>query len=133
MEEDKTQTDDFADYYGSVMPMNKVDESLQCLIDSVLGSEEYMRYQDIKTKIKSEPEKEQAIHRFRKRNFLLQRNKDNIDLFSEIDKLEQEFAQFRREPLVEEYLSAEMAVCRMVQKINHELMAKIDLEPISWD
>ena len=133
MEKNQAQTNDYADYYGSVVLMNQVDTCIEQLIEAVLKSEEYQRYKNIKEKIKQQPEKERAIQNFRKRNFLLQKSKDNMDLFEEIDRLEQEFSLFRQEPLVEEYLTAELSVCRMVQKINLKLMEQIDFETIILD
>lgn len=114
------------------MHMDQVDICLDQLITAVLESEDYRQYQEIREKIRLEPEKERAIQNFRKRSFLLQRSKDNIDLFEEIDRLEQEFALFRREPLVEEYLSAELSVCRMIQKINQKLMEQVDFDTIQY-
>jgi len=122
LEEDKTQTYDYAYYYGSIESMNVVDERLEQLINAILESDEYKRYQEIREKIKLEPEKEQAIHNFRKRNFRLQKSRNTVDLFGEIDRLEREFAEFRRKPLVEEYLSAELAMCRLIQKVNHRTL-----------
>lgn len=109
--------------------MSQVDTCLNQLITAVLESDEYRRYQEVRKKIRLEPEKERAIQNFRRRSFLLQQSKDNVDLFEEIDRLEQEFDLFRQEPLVEDYLSAELAVCRMIQKINLKLMEKIDFDP----
>lgn len=128
MEEDKTQTYDYAYYYGSIKNMNTIDMCLEQLITAILASDEYKRYQEIREKVRKEPSKEQMIHLFRKRNFKLQKSKQTVDLFGEIDRLEQEFADFRREPLVEEYLSAELAVCRLIQGVNHKLMEKIDFD-----
>ena len=108
--------------------MDSIDVRLDALIDAVLSSEEYRRYRALQEQISLEPEKEKAINNFRRRNYLLQRNKDNIDLFDEIDKLEQEFREFRKEPLVEEYLSAELSVCRLVQKINRKLMEQVNFD-----
>lgn len=108
--------------------MNQVDECLSQLVTAVLDSDAYKSYQEIREKIKQDPEKERAIHYFRRRNYMLQKSKDNVDLFEEMDRLEQEFALFRREPLVEDYLSAELAVCRMIQKINYELMERVDFD-----
>jgi cell fate (sporulation/competence/biofilm development) regulator YmcA (YheA/YmcA/DUF963 family) len=108
--------------------MDSIDVRLDALIDAVLSSEEYRQYRALQEQISLEPEKEKAINNFRRRNYLLQRNKDNIDLFDEIDKLEQEFREFRKEPLVEEYLSAELSVCRLVQKINRKLMEQVNFD-----
>lgn len=108
--------------------MNQIDASLDQLISAVLESDVYQQYQQIREKIKQEPEKERAIHNFRRRNFMLQRSKDSIDLFEEIDRLEQEFDRFRQEPLVEEYLAAELALCRLIQKINFKLMEQVEFD-----
>ena len=108
--------------------MDSIDVCLDALIDAVLSSEEYRQYRALQEQISLEPEKEKAINNFRRRNYLLQRNKDNIDLFDEIDKLEQEFREFRKEPLVEEYLSAELSVCRLVQRINRKLMEQVNFD-----
>lgn len=108
--------------------MDAIDVCLGALIDAVLSSEEYRQYRALQEQISLEPEKEKAINNFRRRNYLLQRNKDNIDLFDEIDKLEQEFREFRKEPLVEEYLSAELSVCRLVQRINRKLMEQVNFD-----
>ncbi len=108
--------------------MDAIDVCLGALIDAILSSEEYRQYRALQEQISLEPEKEKAINNFRRRNYLLQRNKDNIDLFDEIDKLEQEFREFRKEPLVEEYLSAELSVCRLVQRINRKLMEQVNFD-----
>ena len=42
--------------------------------------------------------------------------------------LEREYEDFRKNPLVHEYLEAELRVCRMMQKISQELVSVIDLE-----
>lgn len=128
MEEDKTQTDDYADYYGSVEMMSQVDICLEQLVNAVLESDEYKHYQEIREKMKKEPEKEQAINNFRRRNFVLQKSKDNTDLFEEIDRLDQEFKEFRSQPLVEEYLMAELAFCRLIQNINWKLMEHVEFD-----
>lgn len=128
MEENKAQTNDYAYYHGSVKKMSQVDTCLDQLITAVLESDEYRRYQEIKEKIKLEPEKEQAIHNFRRQNFLLQSSKNDVDLFEEIDRLEREFAVFRAQPLVEDYLAAELAFCRLIQKINWKLMEHVEFD-----
>ena len=51
-----------------------------------------------------------------------------MDLYTEMDRLEQEFAPLRLEPLVNDYLTAELAVCRIVQRINYRLMQEIEFD-----
>lgn len=129
MEEDKEKTYDYANYYGSVgMCMNRVDESINLLVTALKESPEYQTYQELLAKIQQDPEKKQQLNEFRKRNYLLQTGKTQGDLFSEIDRLQQESAPFRAQPDVSEYLAAELALCRMIQHINYRLMQEIDFD-----
>lgn len=130
MEENKEKTNDYANYYGSVgMGMNRLDESISNLIAALKDSPEYRKYQEMWEKIKQEPEKEQQVNEFRKRTYLLQNSRDpQVDLFTEIDRLQQESAPLRAQPDVTEYLAAELALCRMVQHINYRLMQEIDFD-----
>ena len=107
--------------------MNHIDEKINWLIRAVKESPEYKEYQRVRELVHRDPEKEKAIHEFRRRNFELHKRRD-VDLYSETDRLEKEFAPLRAEPYVNEYLSAELAVCRMVQRINYRLMEEIEFD-----
>lgn len=107
--------------------MSQIEEKINALIYAVKDSSEYKEYQRVRELVHMEPEKEKAIHEFRRRNFELHRRRD-VDLYTETDRLENEFAPLRAEPYVNEYLSAELAVCRMVQRINYRLMEEIEFD-----
>lgn len=107
--------------------MDQIEECLQSLVDVIKNSPEYIEYQRVRELVHKEPEKEKAIHELRRRNFELHKQRD-IDLYLEMDRLENEFAPLRAEPYVNEYLSAELAVCRMVQHINYRLMEEIEFD-----
>ncbi len=77
--------------------------------------------------LSQEPEKEKAVNEFRRRNFELHKYR-NTDLYNEMDRVEKEFAPLREEAFVNEFLAAELAVCRMVQRINYRLIEEIDFE-----
>ena len=62
-----------------------------------------------------------------RRNFEIHKRRD-VDLYTEMDRLEQEFAPLRLEPLVNDYLTAELALCRIVQRINYRLMQEIEFD-----
>ena len=70
----------------------------------------------------------QQIHAFRHKNYLLQNSDGNVDLYDATDKMEQEYREFRKNPLVAEYLAAENAFCRVVQKVNWTLIEELDFE-----
>ena len=99
--------------------MSRMDEAMQELVDAIKFSEEYIRYQ---------PQLEQQIHAFRHKNYLLQNSDGNVDLYDATDKMEQEYREFRKNPLVAEYLAAENAFCRVVQKVNWTLIEELDFE-----
>lgn len=107
---------------------NQLEESLDGLIQSIRESREYVRYQKIRAKVKQMPELEQRIHAFRKKNYEVQNFANELDLYERMDGLEQEGTEFRKDPVVNEYLDAELAFCRLFQKINWEIVRNIDFD-----
>ena len=107
--------------------MNQIEEKLEALVREVKESAVYQEYQRVRELVHQEPEKEKAVHEFRRRSFELHKRRD-VDLYTEMDRLEKEFAPLRAEPYVNEDLAAELAVCRMVQHINYRLMEEIEFD-----
>ncbi len=106
----------------------RVEQAVRDLVQAIWESEEYRRYQDIRTRVHELPELEQRIHVFRKKNYNIQNYADEHSLFDQVDELEREGAEFRKDPLVNEYLDAELAICRLFQQINWELVRNIDFD-----
>lgn len=104
-----------------------MEEILDNLVEAVRESQEYKEYQRMRELLSREPEKEKAVNEFRRRNFELHKYR-NTDLYNEMDRVENEFAPLREQTFVNEFLSAELAVCRMAQRINYRLMDEIDFE-----
>ena len=50
------------------------------------------------------------------------------DLLDKLDAFEREYEKFREDPLVEEFLDAELAFCRMMQEIDVKLAEAMDFE-----
>ena len=111
----------------------EIKDSLQALLDAIQNSDAFKRYQQARTQIHQYPEKAKMLHEFRRKNFVLQNTKEPIDLFSETDRLEHEYSDFRKDPVIAEFLSAEVAVCRIVQKINLDIIACLDFEEVMMD
>lgn len=132
MERDKETSDDYADYYGSIErcadTMNQINEALEGLMEAVKGSEEYIRYQKIQERVNKLPELEEEINQFRRENYRLQNSQGTVDLYEETDRMEQEYMEFRKNPIVAEYLAAESALCRIVQQINWTLIEGLNFE-----
>ena len=68
------------------------------------------------------------MNEYRQKNFDLQNETASEELFDRIEAFEREYAKFRENPLVEDFLRAELSFCRMMQDINVLLTAEIDFE-----
>ena len=80
--------------------------SIEELKQSLLESEAFLRYQKVRAEVHNYPEK---------------------------DRLEQEYADVYKDPLLGEYLAAEVAVCRIIQQVNKELIGCLDFEAILYE
>ena len=94
--------------------------SIEELKQSLLESEAFVRYQKVRAEVHNYPEKEYRLHEFRRKNYFLQNSREQLDLFTE-------------DPLLGEYLAAEVAVCRIIQQVNKELIGCLDFEAILYE
>ncbi len=106
--------------------MNNVDEALKQLIDAILDSETYRRYDRQRNEVKKCPGLKEQIDEFRRRNYELQNGSDYA--FDKLDQFEKEYADFRENPLVSDFLAAELAFCRMMQEIDIKVTAAVNFE-----
>ena len=66
------------------------------------------------------------IDEFRAKNFEMQTGKDMV--FEKIEAFEKEYRDFRENPLVNDFLAAELAFCRLIQNNNARIADAIDFE-----
>lgn len=103
-----------------------VDEAVNDLIKTIKGSDKYLEYRTQLELIKQDPELKRQIDEFRKRNFEMQTNED-LD-FGKLTRFQDEFKAFRENPLVDNFLAAELDFCRMIQKMNFDITEAMDFE-----
>ena len=77
-------------------------------------------------RVKQYPDLKKQIDEFRRRNFEMQNSEDLV--FEKIEFFEKEYEDFRDNPLVADFLEAELAFCRMMQRHYGEVMRAIDFE-----
>ncbi len=108
--------------------MDIITERLHALTDAMRNTVDYQSYRKLEAELDKDKELKKRVDEFRLRSFSLQK-KDDVDLFDAVDDIDREFGELRKNPVVEEYLEAELSVCRMIQKvfeaINHEV--KVDV------
>lgn len=108
--------------------MKQVEMCTQSLVWSIRDSEEYQQFCKIREKFKEQPELREQLNKFRIHVFDIQNSPEPLDMYDEQKKLCKEYEEFRKNPLVNEFLQAELRVCRMLQKITTEIAGAVDLD-----
>lgn len=106
--------------------MSGVEKALEQLVAEILVSDIYKEYDIQRNKVNEVPDLKEKINEYRIKNFELQMSEDNA--LDKIDQFEREYAEFRENPLVSDFLAAELAFCRMIQQINTHIAEAIHFE-----
>ena len=106
--------------------MKETDKIIHEFTERLKRTEEYRQYVEKRDKVREYPGLQDDINEFRRKNYLLQNSGE--ELFDKIDTFVKEYEEFRSNPVVEDYLQAELAVCRMVQNIYTQIAEAIDLD-----
>lgn len=96
--------------------------------EKIMQTEIYQEYNFQKNKLKKLPELYERINDYRRKNFALQQEKDKDVLYDKMEQFEREYEDFRENPLVDDFLKAELAFCRMMQDINLQLTRELGFE-----
>lgn len=108
--------------------MTELDHAVESLISVIRDTDKYRRYQMEKEKVNRFPELKEQIDVFRKRNFELQNMPSNEDLFYKMEAFDREYEQFLENPIVADFLAAELDLCRMMQDVTGRLTESLDFE-----
>lgn len=103
-----------------------MEQALDAYIHMLLETEEYQEYILQKKRIGRFPELKARIDAFRKRSFEVQNNKNGA--LDRIEELEKEYERLVEEPAASDFLEAELAFCRMMQRHGDKIMEAIDFE-----
>lgn len=108
--------------------MEQIDQALNCFIAKIKESAIYKEYEIQKDKVSQFPDLKAKIDEYRRQNFMLQNNASGEELFHKIEEFDREYEKFREDPLVADFLAAELSVCRMMQHINMAMIEELDFE-----
>ena len=106
--------------------MSYPENAINSFVNAILATEEYKAYAFELDKVKQYPELKAQIDDFRKRNYELQ-NSNELD-FYKLDCFEREYQMIRENPLVADFLAAELDFCRMMQEINLRITEALKFE-----
>ena len=104
------------------MEPNTIEESIKGLLEAIKESPEYLEFQ------KQKPELKARVDTFRADNYKVQNECDSDNLFEVVEQMGKESAELRRHPEVNAYLDAELALCKMMQRICIKLGEGIDID-----
>jgi cell fate (sporulation/competence/biofilm development) regulator YlbF (YheA/YmcA/DUF963 family) len=106
--------------------MISINDALLLLTDAIKESIEYCNYMAEKGKVKGYPELKAQIDKFRRHNFEMQTRRE-MD-FDEMEQMRKEYAELLDNPIVGDFLGAELDFCRMMQDINLQISEIMDFD-----
>lgn len=109
------------------MEKTAIDYATETLVEKMMESPEYKRYQKAAAKVNEFPGLREKIDEFRKNWFEIQLD-GSRDLFHKTDQIEQENAELRDNPYVKEFLAAELSFCRVYQRVNFAILDSLDFD-----
>lgn len=107
--------------------MGLVDERADMLAQAVIESEEYKQYMKVKREVEQNEILCQKIDEFREKSFRLHTSLQGEELYNAMENFERENSAFRKDPLVNQFLAAELALNRMIQRVEKKVIDAIDL------
>ncbi len=108
--------------------MEHIQKCTENLLQALKKSREYRQFCELRDMVRKEPQLRQEINRFRKKVFEAQNAGAETDVYAEQERLCRDYEQFRRNSLVDDFLQAELRICRMIQKIVGEIAECVDLD-----
>ncbi len=108
----------------------EMQECLDRLIAMVKACPELTEYKRAREKLKEYPDKVKRVQEFRKKNYRLHNSEEEVDLFTEADRIADEFRDVYQDPIMQDYLQAEAGICKVVQWIDAAVISSIDFEPL---
>lgn len=107
---------------------NQIENASIKFIRTIKESQTYKKYYYQLEKIKRHPETFERVNEFRRKNFEIQNTSEVDDLFDKMDAFEKEYEKFREDPMVDDFLHAELAFCRMMQEITIYITEELDFQ-----
>ena len=98
------------------------------LIRVIHDSDTYKEYKAVRQRLEKETELKRQINQYRKECYQLQNSGDVESLYERTQRFDEEYSEFLKNSLVEDYLRCELAICRMLQQIATRVVESVDLD-----
>lgn len=107
---------------------NQVEAAATKFVKSIKESDIYSTYYYQLERLKRNPELYKEVNEFRQRNYEIQNTSQVDELFDKMDAFEKEYEKFRENPIVDDFLRAELAFCRLMQEVNTYITGELDFQ-----
>lgn len=109
------------------MEENTLEEIISRLLASIKESAEYIEFEKQKEILSQDSDLKKRVDAFRAKNYRIQSQCSSDQLFEVVEQMGKESAELRRLPLVNAYLDAELALCRLIQQVCVSITEGIEL------
>lgn len=107
---------------------DNVDIYTTALIRVLQDSDEYRAFMRAKKALLGKTELKKQINDYRMEVYCMQNYGDAGQLLEQMQEFQKKHEKFRSNPLVNNYLHTELAVCRLLQRVTARVAEEIDLE-----
>lgn len=129
MEKDETSSNDFTNYYGSIKRMKDMFAVLQKtseLMEDIKQSDIYVEYKAALSILQKNPELKEKADAFRKAQFQAVELHESPLGFWDASDMEEAYEKISAHPEITRFLKAELALCRLLQRIQVSIVEAID-------
>ena len=105
--------------------MLEIQKQLDEFIVELKRTKVYHDYQEQLRRLSADPQLKQRVDDFRRRNYEIQTQAQQQNMFDEMERFQRESEHLRDIPIVHDFLSAELALCRMIQKVTTTIVEAV--------
>lgn len=105
----------------------EIKKAIARFLEELKESEAFKDYEYQKQRVNQVAGLKEKIHEYQDRRFEFQ-SYSGEDLFEKIDEFDREYQSFAEDPVVRDYLAAELEICRLVQEINDAITDLVDID-----
>ncbi|MDY5020900.1 MAG: YlbF family regulator [Blautia sp.] len=107
--------------------MDTINEKIEELLGEIRDSDIYYEYKKQEAILEQNPELKERVQIFRSNNYCTQNEARSESLLQVVEKLGAESAELRKIPEVNAFLDAELALCKLMQKVCRKLTEGIEM------
>lgn len=105
-----------------------VERAALSFVRIIKETETYKKYAYQLTRLKENPERFRQVNEYRRKNYEIQKTTQVDELFDKMNAFESEYEKFREDPLVDDFLRAELAFCRLMQEVDIYIAEELNFE-----